>query len=215
MRALGEPGCHERKGLAWLGIPGGDYAAAVRFFGETLGLELAFDTGNTVELAARNGDRIQLFGSATATSSSTATTAPGSSRCWRWTTRIRRAPSWPAVALTCSAGGSQTVPGLGSPSGCPKQTSTGWAPAWRSWQVRRLWSNALDMRQKRTLLANATMYRHRAWLTTRATVGTAMRPMRPAAGHWISAPLLPLALASIPGRSPLVVVVCQVELHRR
>ena len=49
------------KGLAWLGIPAGDYAAAVRFFGETLGLEVAFDSGNTVELAAGNGDRIQLL----------------------------------------------------------------------------------------------------------------------------------------------------------
>lgn len=26
-------------GLPWLGIPAGDYAAAVRTFGETLGLE--------------------------------------------------------------------------------------------------------------------------------------------------------------------------------
>ena len=34
----------------------------VRFFGETLGLEVAFDAGNTVELTAGNGDRIQLFG---------------------------------------------------------------------------------------------------------------------------------------------------------
>jgi catechol 2,3-dioxygenase-like lactoylglutathione lyase family enzyme len=51
------------KGLVWLGIPAGAYAAAVRFFGETLGLEVAFDAGNTVELAAGNGGRIQLFGS--------------------------------------------------------------------------------------------------------------------------------------------------------
>ena len=43
-------------------------------------------------------------------------------------------------------GRSQTAPGPGSPSGCPTGTSTAWAPAWRSWQVRRLWSNALDMR---------------------------------------------------------------------
>jgi predicted enzyme related to lactoylglutathione lyase len=50
------------KGLVWLGIPAGDYAAAVRFFGTTLGLEVAFDEGNTVELAAGNGDRIQIFG---------------------------------------------------------------------------------------------------------------------------------------------------------
>ena len=50
------------KGLVWLGIPAGDYAAAVRFFGQTLGLEVAFDEGSTVELAAGNGDRIHLFG---------------------------------------------------------------------------------------------------------------------------------------------------------
>ena len=34
----------------------------VRFFGETLDLEVAFDAGNTVEPTAGNGDRIQLFG---------------------------------------------------------------------------------------------------------------------------------------------------------
>jgi hypothetical protein len=50
------------KGLAWPGIPAGDHAAAVRFFGENLGLEVALDAGNTVELAAGNGDRIQLSG---------------------------------------------------------------------------------------------------------------------------------------------------------
>ena len=46
---------------------------------------------------------------------------------------------------------SQTAPGPGSPSGRPTGTSTAWASAWRSWQARRLWANALDMRQKRTL----------------------------------------------------------------
>ncbi len=102
MRALGEPGCHEGKRV-WSGwaSPPGAYAAAVQFFRETLGLEVAFDAGNTVELAAGNDDRIQLFGPATAPSSSTAATAPASSRCPRWTTRIRRAPSWPAAALSC------------------------------------------------------------------------------------------------------------------
>ena len=35
------------KGLVWLGIPASDYAAAVRFFGATLGLEVAFDEGTT------------------------------------------------------------------------------------------------------------------------------------------------------------------------
>jgi predicted enzyme related to lactoylglutathione lyase len=62
MRALGEPGCLEGKGLAWLGIPGGDYAAAVRFFGEPLGLEGPSMLGTPWNLAAGNGDRIQLFG---------------------------------------------------------------------------------------------------------------------------------------------------------
>ena len=46
----------------WLGIPGGDYAAAVRFSGETLGHEVAFDARNIVDLTAGKGDRIQLFG---------------------------------------------------------------------------------------------------------------------------------------------------------
>ena len=46
--------------LIWRGTQA--YAAAVRFFGEDLGLEVAFDAGNTVELAAGNGGRIQPFG---------------------------------------------------------------------------------------------------------------------------------------------------------
>jgi hypothetical protein len=90
---------------------------------------VAFDEGNTVELAAGNGDRIQLFGPATAPSSSTAATAPATPRCSRWTTWIRRAPSRPAAALSCSAARSQTAPGPGSPTGHPTGTSTAWAPA--------------------------------------------------------------------------------------
>jgi len=50
------------KGLVWLGIPADDYAAAVRFFTQTLGLEVAFDEAGTMELSAENDDRIQLFG---------------------------------------------------------------------------------------------------------------------------------------------------------
>ena len=45
------------KGLAWAGIPAGDFAARPDF-GEALGLEFAFDAGNTVELTAGNADRI-------------------------------------------------------------------------------------------------------------------------------------------------------------
>jgi len=44
---------NEGEGLVWLGIPAADFAAAVRFFGETLGLDVAFDEGNTVEPSGR------------------------------------------------------------------------------------------------------------------------------------------------------------------
>jgi hypothetical protein len=98
------------KGLAWPRRPAGDYAAAVRIFGETLGLELAFDAGNTVELAAGNGDRIQLFGPGRRYfefyRSHGASTVP----LLEADDRIRRAPSWPAAALSCSVGRSQTAP---------------------------------------------------------------------------------------------------------
>jgi predicted enzyme related to lactoylglutathione lyase len=50
------------KGLVWVGIPADDYAAAVRFFTQTLGLAVAFDEAGTMELSAENDDRIQLFG---------------------------------------------------------------------------------------------------------------------------------------------------------
>ena len=116
------------KGLVWLGIPADDYAAAVRFFGETLGLEVAFDEGNTVKLAAGNGDRIQPFAPATGTSSSAATRVPASSRCSRWMTWTRRAPSWSAAAPSYWAGRSRPAPGRGSHSGHPMGTSTAWAP---------------------------------------------------------------------------------------
>lgn len=41
------------EGLVWLGIPADDFAAAVRFFGETLGLDVASDEGNTLEPSGR------------------------------------------------------------------------------------------------------------------------------------------------------------------
>jgi hypothetical protein len=49
------------EGLVRLGIPAGDFAAAVRCFGETMGLDVAFDEGNTVEPSGRERDKIQLF----------------------------------------------------------------------------------------------------------------------------------------------------------
>jgi len=46
------------KGLVWLGIPADDYAATARFFTGALGMDVAFDEGNTIELSAGNGDRV-------------------------------------------------------------------------------------------------------------------------------------------------------------
>ena len=59
---MGESGCHEDSRV-WSGrasLP--ERAAAVRFFGEALGLEMALDEGNIVESAAGNGNKIQWFG---------------------------------------------------------------------------------------------------------------------------------------------------------
>jgi hypothetical protein len=50
------------KGLVWLGIPVDSDAAAVQFFTQALGLKVAFDEAGTMELSAKNDDRIQLFG---------------------------------------------------------------------------------------------------------------------------------------------------------
>ena len=49
------------KGLVWLGISAGDYAAAVRFFAQTLVLRWPSMRGNILELAAGNVDRIQAI----------------------------------------------------------------------------------------------------------------------------------------------------------
>jgi hypothetical protein len=91
------------KGQVWLGIPAGAYAAGIRFFGETLGLEVAFDAGNTVELATGNGDRIQPFGSGHRSFEFYRSHGDSTVPCSRWTTWIGRAPSLPVAALSCSA----------------------------------------------------------------------------------------------------------------
>lgn len=49
------------KALVWLGIPADDYGSTIRFFAQTLGLEVAFDEDRTMELAAGNGDKVQVF----------------------------------------------------------------------------------------------------------------------------------------------------------
>jgi len=123
----------------------------VRFFGETLGMEVAFDAGNTVELTAGNGDRIQLFGPGRRYFEFYRSHGDSIVPLLEVDDLDQATPSWPAAAPSYSAGRSQTAPRPGSPSGRPTGTSTAWAPAWHSWQARRLWANALDMRQKRTL----------------------------------------------------------------
>ena len=127
------------KGLAWLGRASPpETTRPVRFFGETLDLEVAVDAGNTAELTAGNDERIQLFGPGHRSfefyRSHSASTVPLP----EMDNLDQARPSWPAAAPGYSAGRSQTAPGPGSPSGRPTGTSTAWAPAWRSWQARRL-----------------------------------------------------------------------------
>jgi catechol 2,3-dioxygenase-like lactoylglutathione lyase family enzyme len=117
------------KGLAWLGIPARDYAAAVRFFGETLDLEVAFDAGNTVELTAGNDDRIQLFGPGHRYFEFYRSHGDSTVPLLEVDDLDQARPSWPAAAPSYSASRSQTSPGPGSPSGRPTGTSPAWAPA--------------------------------------------------------------------------------------
>jgi hypothetical protein len=143
------------KGLAWLGIPAGD-----RFFGEPLDLEVAFDAGNTVELTAGNDDRIQLLGPGHGSFEFCRSHGDSTVPLLEVDDLDQARPSWPAAAPSYSASRSQTAPGPGSPSRRPTGTSTAWAPAWRRWQARRLWSNALDMRQIRTFWCPVGVHNH-------------------------------------------------------
>ncbi len=49
------------KGLVWLGVPTDRYEQTVGFFQHVLGMSVAFQEGTTVELAAQNGDKVQIF----------------------------------------------------------------------------------------------------------------------------------------------------------
>lgn len=109
------------KGLACLGILAGDNAAAGRFLGETLGLEVAFDEGPPWNWLQGTVTGSSCAAPATATSSPAAATTPASSHCSRWTTWIGRAPNWPAAAVSYSASRRQTAPGPDSPSGRPTE----------------------------------------------------------------------------------------------
>ena len=105
-----------------------------------------------MELTAGNGDRIQLFGPGHRYFEFYRSHGDSTVPLLEVDDLDQARPSWPAAAPSYSASRSQTAPGPGSPSGRPTGTSTAWAPAWRSWQARRLWSNALDMRHERTSL---------------------------------------------------------------
>jgi catechol 2,3-dioxygenase-like lactoylglutathione lyase family enzyme len=48
-------------GLVWVGLPTDAYKEAVLLFNDVLGLMTVFDTATSTELAAVNGDRVQLF----------------------------------------------------------------------------------------------------------------------------------------------------------
>ena len=139
------------KGLFWLGTPARAYAAAVRFFCETLGLEVAYDAGNTVELAARERRQDPAIG-------------PGH-RYFEFY-RCHGASSVPLLEVDdlgqanaeLAAGGAEL---LGRPESdstwtwltfrAPKGNFYSLGARRHSWQIRRLWSNARDMRQIRTL----------------------------------------------------------------
>ena len=136
------------KGLAWLGIPAGDYAA---------GPVLRRDPGpgSCLRCGKHRGTyrRERRQDPAIRPRPPLLRVLPQPRRQHRPAARGGRPGSGEAELARGGAEllgeRSQTAPGPGSPSGRPTGTSTAWAPAWRSWQARRLWSNALDMRQKR------------------------------------------------------------------
>ncbi len=69
------------KGLVWLGIPADDYASAVRFFTQTLGLEMAFEAPRNCPRRMTTGSR--CLARATATSGSTGIAVRASCPCSR------------------------------------------------------------------------------------------------------------------------------------
>lgn len=82
------------KGLVWLGIPADDYPAAVQFFTQTLGLAVAFDEADTVELSRKTMTGSSYSAQATAISSFTGAAARASFPCSKWTTLTKHATSW-------------------------------------------------------------------------------------------------------------------------
>ena len=115
-------------GLAWLGIPAGDYAAGPVLrrdpgprsclrYGTPWNLPPGTATGSKLVGAGRR--YFEFYRS------------HGDSTVPRLEVDDldQARPSWPAAAPSYSASRSQTAPGPGSPSGRPAGTSTAWAPA--------------------------------------------------------------------------------------
>ena len=151
------------KGLAWLGIPAGDYAA---------GPVLRRDPGpgSCLRCGEHCGTyRRERQDPAIRPRPPLLRVLPQPRRQHRPAARDGRLGSGeaerPAAAPGYSAGRSQTAPGPGSPSGCPTGTSTAWAPAWRSWQAGRLWSNALDMRRSVYSRREQAVHSYAVWPT--------------------------------------------------
>jgi hypothetical protein len=110
---------NEGEGLVWLSIPADDFAAAVRFFGETPGLDVAFDEGNTAEPSGR--ERRQDPAVRPRGTAIRALPQPEASIFPARRTSIRS-----AAASRYPASQSRTVPGRSSSSGHRAGTSIAW-----------------------------------------------------------------------------------------
>jgi len=123
----------------------------VRFFGEILGLEVAFDAANTVELTAGNGDRIQLFGPGHRYFEFYRSHGGSTVPLLEVDDLDQARPSWPAAAPSYSASGVRRHLDLAHLPGARREHPQPGRPHGVAGRQRRLWANALDMRQKRTL----------------------------------------------------------------
>jgi hypothetical protein len=88
------------KGLVWLGIPAGLGGPPSGSSARPWVLRWSSMLGTPWNWRPGTATGSSYPAPAAAASSSTAATAPGSSRCSRWTAWIRRAPGWPAAALS-------------------------------------------------------------------------------------------------------------------
>jgi catechol 2,3-dioxygenase-like lactoylglutathione lyase family enzyme len=82
------------KGLVWLGVPTERYEQTVDFFHHALGMRVAFQEGTTVELAAQNGDKVQIF----SPDNSYFEFFPGSTHRWL---HCSKSTAWTMLAHTC------------------------------------------------------------------------------------------------------------------